>query len=87
MGVAMRWIIPLSSLVVGLCVGLGVGVGLAPRVVVRDSVPSALAPSMTEARFLACSSEAQANEFSEAEWASLWVSWRLRHAWPEWGTP
>jgi hypothetical protein len=83
----MRWIIPLSSLAVGVCVGLGVGAGVAPtRVVVRDSVPSAVAPSMNEARFLACS-EAQVVEFSEAEWAALWVGWRLRHSWPEWGTP
>ena len=83
----MRWIIPLSSLVAGLCVGLGVGVGVAPRgVVVRDSAPSALASEMSVARFLACS-EARADEFSEAELGALWVSWRLRHAWPNWGTP
>ncbi len=84
----MRWIIPLSSLVVGLLVGLGVGVGVAPtqRVVVRDSAPSTLAPEMSVARFLECS-EAQAVGLSEAEWAALWVGWRLRHAWPEWGTP
>ena len=83
----MRWIIPLSSLCVGLCVGLGVGVGVAPRgVVLRDDVSAPLAPAMSVARFLECS-EAQADEFTEAELGALWVRWRLRHAWPEWGTP
>ncbi len=82
----MRWIIPLSSPVMGLLVGLGVGVAVAPtRVVVRD-VGAPLAQSMSVARFLA-RSEAQAVGMSETEWDALWVRWRLRHAWPEWGTP
>lgn len=83
----MRWIIPLSTLVVGLFVGLGVGLGVAPRgVVVRDSAPLALAREVSVARFLACS-EARADEFTQAELGALWVRWRLRHAWPDWATP
>ena len=80
----MRWIIPLSSLVVGLCVGLGVGLTLTPHtvVVVRDGG----APALVPARFLA-RSEAQDVGLTEAEWNALWVPWRLRHWWPEWGTP
>lgn len=86
MGVfAMRWIIPLSSLVVGLVVGLGVGVAVAPTRVVVPDVGAPLAPSMSVA-FLA-RSEAQTVGMSEAEWNVLWVGWRLRHAWPDWGTP
>jgi hypothetical protein len=76
----MRWIIPLSSLVVGLCVGLGVGLSVTSRgVVMRDSAPSALAPEVSVARFLA-RSEAQAVGLSEAEWDGLWVRWRLHHS-------
>jgi hypothetical protein len=74
----MRWIIPLSSLAVGLCVGLGV-------VVVRDGGAPALVPARFQAR-----SEAQAVGLTEGEWGALWVGWRLRYWWPQrtdWPTP
>jgi hypothetical protein len=80
----MRWIIPLSSGVVGLLIGIGVGLTLAPHtVVVRE------APSMSLVRYVA-SSEAQVVGLTEAEWNALWVPWRLRHWWPhglDWPTP
>ena len=76
----MRGIIPLALVVVGLLAGLWVGLSVASRV--RDVSAS----SMSVARFLA-RSEAQAVGLTEGECGALWVRWRLRHSWPDWGTP
>jgi hypothetical protein len=84
----MRWtlIACLNSLLVGFVFGLAAAPS---RVVMRSEFAAPLAPEMSVARFLHCS-EAQPEEFTEAQWDAQSVGWTLRHWRPEgmdWPTP